>query len=65
MIVVGYCPECGKPIYGTPFADDPMASITFVTCTCAGQDTDGISDDDSGYSFGSGDFVSNSYGGGY
>jgi hypothetical protein len=38
MIVVDTCPECGKPIYGSPYEDDAMSGVLFASCMCADDD---------------------------
>ena len=57
MIVVDTCGLCGAPIYGSPYANDPMSGILFTSCQCAEHDDyDGLYDLDDSV-IGSGDFT--------
>jgi len=63
MIAVGHCEQCGSPIFGSPYADDPMANIRFTTCHCDESNGYDIFYEPDDHIIGSGDF--DYHGGGY
>ena len=67
MIVVGHCEVCGAEILGSPYNGDAMSGVCFMTCECADNSYSSYEnyDDPDDHIIGSGDFDTNTYGGGY